>query len=487
MKHHRLIPAAVLAAALPMPALALNITPTGDEFALANTLFLNISGLANINPTIVSGQSGEFMNQFGVYQNPQGTYGLPAAGIVLSTGDVSNYGTGPNNNGGGGEVAQGEIPEGGQAQNFSAFTLAVDEDEDTGEDGGGEDGGDPETPLFAFPATDAQNAVLSGITGEPLHYDVAQLDIEFFAQDNISRVTFFATFGSEEFPDFVGSGFVDGFGLFVNGQNYAAALETGASAGGTPLAININHPDMVDIRGTELNGVLAPNGNPVLRFDVPVESGKTNLFSIILADTGDDAVDSTVYLSSFFAQGGVGGNEPTGATEVDPLLPSNPPNPITGEFIIALPEVPEGTVVWIDPPVAVGYEYVISDGYFTQIVAPSLGAVGDLDGYIVTVGGTDYALAAGGTLDLTGLGFDVTAFTVSDINPTTTPLLDPTDPAAFPLGVSYLNTAFNTTVSITPIVENSDAVVPLPAAGLLYGGLLLAGGAGFARRRKSRQ
>ena len=41
---------------------------------------------------------------------------------------------------------------------------------------------------------------------------------------------------AEEFPEFVGDSFIDGFGLFVNGENVAFA-------NGDP--INVNHPDFL--------------------------------------------------------------------------------------------------------------------------------------------------------------------------------------------------------------------------------------------------
>lgn len=422
--------AAATSLAAPNAASALTIVPTTDAFALANTLFLNSGGLA-IQSAAFLGQLG----QGGTYTNATGTYGLPVNGIVLSSGNVSEYATGPNT----------------ASNNTTAFGTS---------------------------ASPSQEALLDPITGGTFtHFDVSQLDISFFAPANVDSVTFFGAFGSEEFPEFVGSNFIDGFGLYVNGTNVAGAVPTG---GTVPQALNINHPDFQAISGTELDGLVAPNGNPVLRFDVPVTPGAINDFQIIIADASDLSFDSTVYLSSFFATSGNGGD---GSSEFDPLLPSNPPDPLTGEFIIEVPQVPAGQVVWIDPPVAVGYEYEIVDGIgaFASIIAPSLASVADLDGYFVTVGGVTVSLAAGQVIDfLTVFGLNPTAFTLSGIDLSL--LLDPTDPSAFPLGVSFTQgEAFS--VSMTPLTEDVSTAIPLPGGLALYLGALALAGC-FARGRR---
>lgn len=145
------------------------------------------------------------------------------------------------------------------------------------------------------------------------------------------------------------------------------------------------------LSGTELDGILAPNGNPVLRFDVPILPAAENTFSILLADASDSVLDTTVYLSSFFTEGSSGN---PGASEFNPVLPSNPPDPVTGAFVIELPDTPPQTTVWIDPPVAVGYEYTAPVGnFFYSVMAPSLATVADLDGYMVTVSGVSYQFA----------------------------------------------------------------------------------------------
>jgi hypothetical protein len=95
-------------------------------------------------------------------------------------------------------------------------------------------------------------------------------------------------FGSEEFPEFVGSEFVDAFGLYLNGTNIAFV-------GGQP--VNIDHPCFTAFAGTELDGVLACGGNPVNTFSGAVHSG-SNTLTFIIADTSDANLDTTAYIGA---------------------------------------------------------------------------------------------------------------------------------------------------------------------------------------------
>lgn len=455
MRHTKRLLASTAASAIAMAALAgsanaIEVT-LGDAGTLADTLFLNVGADDIANVFATSQGAGP---QFGTFTNDSGTYGLPNQGIVLSSGNVLDYGDGPND----------------QSDRSTDFESTASND---------------------------QEALLDGITGGAFdHRDVAQLTISFDAGVDVTSVTFFGTFGSEEFPEFVGSDFIDGFGLFVNGQNVAFA-------NGDP--INNDHPDMVGafndnggdfpegegppvlsltelepgdprlarVVGTQLDGVLAPDLNPVLRFDVPVVAGETNTFDIIIGDTSDGILDSVIYLSSF---------QPTefdlndGSSEFTPLLP-NDPDPNDNIFVFTLPgDLDIGEIFFIDPPVAVGYIYTVVDAEFQSIQMPSLAAVPDLDGYTVEIGGLFFDLAPGEFLDVSGLF--ATTFTLTGIDPLL--LVDPLDFLAFPIGVSLQNPLPGGTLTITqqPITE----AVPLPGALPLYLGGILA----FAAARRYR-
>lgn len=426
--------ALVIGLSAPLPLAALTVTETSDAFALANSLFLNV-GSVEINGSVAPTFSGG-AGQAGIYQNASGTYGLPSTGVVLSTGLVSDYVDGP--------------------------------DLDSGTSNG------PDVV-----ATSDQQSILGPITGQGVHYDVAELDISFFNSGGASSLTFFGAFGSEEYPEFVDTSFNDGFGLFVNGVNYAGVRTAGT---GEVLPVNIDHPDFAPIAGTELNGLLAPGGNPVLRFDVPIVTG-TNDFKVILADASDSALDTTVYLSSFFAlppDDEV--DAPTGASEFDPLLPTESVQLDSGAtvFTIPLPLEVEGTL-WIDPPVTVGYTYELNGAQVSGITLPSLATVADLDGYTVEANGTLFeSVLAGQMLDF---GANVSTFTITGIDPT--PPLVPGDADAFPIGLELVGLTSGATITVTELIDGGQTpVVPLPAGLPLY--LAALGIGGLVARRRTR-
>ena len=435
---------AAIAIGAASPAAAITLITSNDAFGLANTLFLNLPGLVVNSASLSTGAltAGSSLFQTATYTNLAGTYGLPASGIALSTGNVNDYATGPNTSG-------------SKSTGFGPSNSGQ-------------------------PATVGQNALLQPITGQGAHFDVVQLDIGFFNNSVSTSATFFATFGSEEWPEFVGSSFNDGFGLLVNGVNVAGVQPTG---GGANLPVNINHPDMRAIAGTELDGILAPNGNPVLRFDVPINPAAANTFTIVLGDAGDGAYDTTVYLSSFLTGGG--GTPGLGATEFDPILPANPPDPVTGAFVIELPAAPPGQTLWIDPPAnVVGYEYDLIDAAtgvgFASVTAPSLATVPDLDGYVIHVGDESAPLAAGATLDFAAV-FGVTPGFFKLLGIDFALGLDPADVLAFPTGIALTGGSAGASVVMTPVVQP----IPLPASAALYLGVIAAAGGLAWRRRRA--
>ncbi|MCL2622290.1 MAG: putative Ig domain-containing protein, partial [Planctomycetaceae bacterium] len=122
---------------------------------------------------------------------------------------------------------------------------------------------------------------------------MTQFDIYFDMLPGYDTLVFNLVFGSEEYPEWINQ-YVDGFGLLVDGENIAFI-------DGKP--ININHPNMRDVRGTELDGILLNNpndlGSCVLTFMVQLEPGSTgHTLTFIIADTRDAIFDTTVFISN---------------------------------------------------------------------------------------------------------------------------------------------------------------------------------------------
>jgi MYXO-CTERM domain-containing protein len=277
---------AALAAASLMAAgsaSAIIITPTLDATTLGNALLGG--GGAGIDLTSVtvsvSGQSqtvpgGPTFVSAGTYTNDDNTYGI-GPGVVISSGDVNDYNTGPNTS-------------------------------------------DSTTTAYGVAASPAQEALLDPITGGSLdHNDVTQIDITFDMLEGFDTVFFNVTFGSEEYDEFVGSSFIDAFGLYVNDVNIA-------QVNGDP--VNIDHPDMLFLGGTELDGILGGSqgafGPYVHTFSQVVGDGSTgNTLTFIIADSGDSSLDSTAYISQ------LGGSEP-------PKVPVPAPLALLGVGLVAL-------------------------------------------------------------------------------------------------------------------------------------------------------
>ena len=251
-------------------ASAITVTQDTSAASLVSTLFTGSPGLT-ITGSSLSGHVDGAAASSGTYTNAAGTYGI-GSGVILSSGNVSDYGTGPN-------------AEGGRTTNFGG--------------------------LNASPATAGQETLLDPITGGGLdHFDATQLDITFDAGATVSQIFFNVVFGSDEYAEFVGSSFIDAFGIYLNGVNIATFA-------GDP--VNIDHPSMAFLGGTELDGILDPTGgagDPIMLFSGLVTPGSTgNTLTFIIADSGDSQLDSTVYIEGF-GTSDPGGGTPGGGIQV---------------------------------------------------------------------------------------------------------------------------------------------------------------------------
>jgi hypothetical protein len=267
--------ALVAAIAAPMAlaatqASAITVTADTNTTNLLNALLGGGTGLTVTSVTLSGHTDGGAVSS-GTYTNGSGTYGI-GSGIILSSCNVTDYGDGANGSS-------------GNTTNFGGVN--------------------------ASPASAGQEALLDPITGGGLdHYDVTQLDLTFDVAGDVSNIFFNVVFGSDEYAEFVGSSFIDAFGIYLNGTNIATFA-------GDP--VNIDHPNMAFIGGTELDGILDPtsgSGDPIMLFQGLVTPGSTgNTLTFIIADSGDSQLDSTVYIEGLGTEN-PGGGTPGGGTQV---------------------------------------------------------------------------------------------------------------------------------------------------------------------------
>ncbi|MBD2295367.1 choice-of-anchor L domain-containing protein [Anabaena sphaerica FACHB-251] len=129
----------------------------------------------------------------------------------------------------------------------------------------------------------------------PGSFDLAQLDISFFADNTVSNVFFEYVFGSEEFLEYAGSQFNDSFELLLNGTNLAL-LANGNFVTINNLANSPSgpfNPAYINNTGnaTQLDGYTTN-----LTFQGAVNKNAVNTLSIKIKDVGDSVLDSAVLL-----------------------------------------------------------------------------------------------------------------------------------------------------------------------------------------------
>ncbi|MDP6345523.1 MAG: choice-of-anchor L domain-containing protein [Alphaproteobacteria bacterium] len=256
-------------------AQAIVVTEEGVAATLA-TAILGIGAGVTVTGSSLSGHGGGGSLSSGTYSNASGTYGI-GDGVMLSSGAVVDYGDGPNTS--------------------PSFTTS-----------------------YGVAATAPQEVLLDNITGGALtHYDATELTLTFDVDALTTEIFFNVVWGSDEYPEFVDTIFIDAFGIYLNGTGIGDNI---AFFGGAP--VNVDHPDMIAIPGvtTELDGVLDPtglSGDPIMLFTASVTPGSIgNTLTFIIADSGDSAYDSTVYISGFGSEDPGGGTPGGGGVVPEP-------------------------------------------------------------------------------------------------------------------------------------------------------------------------
>ena len=190
-----------------------------------------------------------------------------ASGVVMTTGTVINTGAGdgphgPNNNGGSG---------------FDNGTAGL--------------------------------GLLSNLIGGTATYNAAVLEFDFVPYSDTVRFNY--VFGSEEYPEYVGSQFNDVFGFFISGPGILAGQQNIARLpNGQAVAINnVNAGANAAFFVNNGDGSQAPmNGSPtfiqydgftkVLTAESKVQCGQTYHLIIAIADVGDGILDSGIFLEA---------------------------------------------------------------------------------------------------------------------------------------------------------------------------------------------
>lgn len=181
------------------------------------------------------------------------------------------------------------------------------------------------------------NTAFSG-AGEVKDYSALSFQLR-ISDPSIKGVRFNVVYASEEFPEYTNSEFVDVAAVFVNGVNYA--LYNGGAA--TPLSVVGANEAAGNVRNNTGNAVAAIEYDGLynlLSVVAPVNQG-LNTISIGVADTGDQILDSGLFVSGIQATafGGFGL-----ANVVVPTAPSSQDAP--GNQLYSLPTSVFSSVVF---------------------------------------------------------------------------------------------------------------------------------------------
>jgi gliding motility-associated-like protein len=146
-------------------------------------------------------------------------------------------------------------------------------------------------------------------------YNAAVLDFDFVPSSDTVQFSF--VFGSEEYPEYVGSGFNDAFAFFISGPGIVGTQNIAQLPDGTPITINnvnngfnnggpCNNCAYYVNNGTGSNApynssttyIQYDGFTSVLTAVSQVECGETYHLTIAIADAGDGSFDSGVFLKA---------------------------------------------------------------------------------------------------------------------------------------------------------------------------------------------
>ena len=160
-------------------------------------------------------------------------------------------------------------------------------------------------------------------------YDMVQIKVDFNAPKGANCVGIDFRFLSEEFPEFVGSRFNDGFIAELDSSDFNVAA-TGITAphnfafdsSGHVISVNTTGFSAANAAGTTYDG-----GTPLLHASTPIQPGPHSIYLSVF-DQSDPTFDSAVILDNVHAFTAAGGCQ-VGATDVAP--------PVAGKSFNAAP------------------------------------------------------------------------------------------------------------------------------------------------------
>ncbi len=137
-------------------------------------------------------------------------------------------------------------------------------------------------------------------SGRLQEHDENELTFDIDVPDGIVGVQADFVYASEEFPEWSGTGYADGFAFIIDDVNYARLPDgrpVSLLSEGTNVHFMTNgdsfDPSVPQVLDMEYDGATR-----ILELTAPLQPGHRQTITIVVADTGDEIYDSAVFLSS---------------------------------------------------------------------------------------------------------------------------------------------------------------------------------------------
>ncbi len=151
------------------------------------------------------------------------------------------------------------------------------------------------------PSNSGSTGFDQGLPGDPLcapltaphtSYDAAKLTLTFDLAPGYDGISVLFIFGSEEYPEWVGTSYNDVLGIYLNGTQVAF------DSGGHPITINGGFFTSGSVVVAPATGTEYDGSTPVLQTKAPLAGGTTgNVLTFIVCDAGDHVYDSGAFIA----------------------------------------------------------------------------------------------------------------------------------------------------------------------------------------------